>query len=1544
MTKITYKLKNKDLGLLKNVNLFLSKSTAMKLSSFLLSISVLLMLTLNFPSLVFSQTDNIGIGTTNPDNSSLLELYSTSKGLLIPRMTTVQRDAISSPATGLIIYNTDNNKFQFNQGTPGVPDWVNLVSGLAGDVFGSGALGQIAYWNSSSTITGSASLFWDISNTRLGVGTNSPRERLDIKDASDNGAIVIGNAIGTTAGTIQYNGSDFLGYDGSSWVSLSASSTITGNGLANQVTFWSAAGILSGSNDLYWDGANTKLGIGISTPRERLDIKDASNNGAIIIGNASGTNAGTIQYNGSDFLGYDGSSWVSLSSSSTLTGNGSANQLTFWSAAGTIAGDNDLYWDPSNNILGIGTAAPASTVTLDVNGNARIQGDLEVTGQIDPVSITLQPQSSAPAAVEGKLYYDNSSNQMKYYNGSAWSYLGLWSESGGNAYRSSGYVGIGTSTPREALDLQDGSGNGALIVGNSTNSYSGEIKWDGFDFYGYDGSNWLSLTSGGGGGGGSSTITGAGAAGEVTIWSSTSTLMGTSNLYWNNVASRLGIGDNTPDHSLDVAGNIGMNAGGYINFGDVDGTSGYGFRDNSGNIQYKNSGGSWSNFSSLSGGDVYGSGSNGQIAFWNSSSTITGGINLYWDNSNYRLGISDATPDHSLDVAGNIGLDAGGFINFGDVDGATGYGFRDNGGTLQFKNSAGAWRNFASGNTLDDAYNQGGAGAGRTVVVDGGAIQFNGSQATDETLEITNDAAGGVLYLNNSGTGYSLYIDDFSSSYPVVVDANGNIGIGTSSPGAQLDVRPNDANAIRIEPYNTGIGSTSRLEFMELLANGVDYVGFKAPDNISSNVIWVLPNSDGSNGQVLSTDGSGNLSWASTTGGGNVYGNGSNGQIAFWNSSSTITGGINLYWDNSNYRLGIADATPDHSLDVAGNIGLDASGYINFGDVDGATGYGFRDNAGILQFKNSAGAWRNFASGNTLDQAYDQGGAGAGRTIAVSDGAVQLQGSNATDETLEITNSANGGVLYLANSGTGNSIYVQDNASTYPFVIDASGNVGVGLSSPTAQLEITSSDANSLRLNPYSTGAGNTGGLQFMELAANGTNYVGFKAPDNIASNLIWVLPNADGTNGQVLSTDGSGNLSWASAGGNTLDQAYDQGGAGAGRTLNVSDGAVQFQGSNAADETVEITTSANGGVLYLENNGTGNSLLVQDNAASYPFVIDANGNVGVGLSSPTAQLEITSSDANTLRLNPYGTASGNTGGLQFMELAANGTNYVGFKAPDNITSNLIWVLPNADGTNGQALTTDGSGNLTWASSGGNTLDQAYDQGGAGAGRTVTVDNGAIQFTGSNAADETLEITNSANGGVLLIENTGTGTTLQVNDQASDTSPFVIDANGNVGIGTTTINDKLQVAGAVLRDGFFMARRSSDQAGFDNTAQTIDWNAQIRYDTDYYTHSTGLNPDEITIDVTGWYRISYNINIWNNDNNRQSIRNWIEDDGTEIVGSLSIAYARTNGQGEYSSSGNSFIAYIAANSVITVVTQSTRGSADYRVYRNSQITIERIDQ
>ena len=51
---------------------------------------------------------NVGIGTSTPNSSAILDVSSTSKGILLPRMSTTQRNAIVSPAVGLSVFNVDD--------------------------------------------------------------------------------------------------------------------------------------------------------------------------------------------------------------------------------------------------------------------------------------------------------------------------------------------------------------------------------------------------------------------------------------------------------------------------------------------------------------------------------------------------------------------------------------------------------------------------------------------------------------------------------------------------------------------------------------------------------------------------------------------------------------------------------------------------------------------------------------------------------------------------------------------------------------------------------------------------------------------------------------------------------------------------------------------------------------------------------------------------------------------------------------------------------------------------------------------------------------------------------------------------------------------------------------------------------------------------------------------------------------------------------------------------------------------------------------------
>ncbi|WP_240723562.1 hypothetical protein [Flavobacterium sp. J27] len=69
----------------------------------------------------------VGINTTSPDASSILDVTSASKGLLIPRMTTSQKNAIVSPANGLMVFDTDSKEYSYYD--TAASTWINIKQG-----------------------------------------------------------------------------------------------------------------------------------------------------------------------------------------------------------------------------------------------------------------------------------------------------------------------------------------------------------------------------------------------------------------------------------------------------------------------------------------------------------------------------------------------------------------------------------------------------------------------------------------------------------------------------------------------------------------------------------------------------------------------------------------------------------------------------------------------------------------------------------------------------------------------------------------------------------------------------------------------------------------------------------------------------------------------------------------------------------------------------------------------------------------------------------------------------------------------------------------------------------------------------------------------------------------------------------------------------------------------------------------------------------------------------------------------------------------------
>jgi hypothetical protein len=138
-----------------------------------------------------------------------------------------------------------------------------------------------------------------------------------------------------------------------------------------------------------------------------------------------------------------------------------------------------------------------------------------------------------------------------------------------------------------------------------------------------------------------------------------------------------------------------------------------------------------------------------------------------------------------------------------------------------------------------------------------------------------------------------------------------------------------------------------------------------------------------------------------------------------------------------------------------------------------------------------------------------------------------------------------------------------------------------------------------LNLYPYHTDSGDTAELRFRELAAGGSEYVGFKSPDAITTSRIWTLPNVDSTGTQCLSSNGSGVLSWSACSSGSGSSNWQETGTGAIAQRNLTEdvllGATATSSAKFAfinmigGTTPTATISANSGNNATYLTGAGN-------------------------------------------------------------------------------------------------------------------------------------------------------------------------------------------------------------------------------------------------------------------------------------------------------------------------------------------------------------------
>ena len=158
------------------------------------------------------------IGATSFDASAILTVTSSTKGALMPRMNTAARDAIGSPADGLLIYNNQTNQYEFFEAT-----WQAVGGGADGNGIydGSGSLsnnptivtqGANKLQFTSAIIDGfsvdGTTFSIDASNNRVGIGTATPGAVLDIKANSNNDGIFLRSSSGALQVVLQAHTAD----------------------------------------------------------------------------------------------------------------------------------------------------------------------------------------------------------------------------------------------------------------------------------------------------------------------------------------------------------------------------------------------------------------------------------------------------------------------------------------------------------------------------------------------------------------------------------------------------------------------------------------------------------------------------------------------------------------------------------------------------------------------------------------------------------------------------------------------------------------------------------------------------------------------------------------------------------------------------------------------------------------------------------------------------------------------------------------------------------------------------------------------------------------------------------------------------------------------------------------------------------------------------------------------------------------------------------------------------------------------------------------
>jgi len=651
---------------------------------------------------------------------------------------------------------------------------------------------------------------------------------------------------------------------------------------------------------------------------------------------------------------------------------------------------------------------------------------------------------------------------------------------------------------------------------------------------------------------------------------------------------------------------------------------------------------------------------------------------LYIDHDNQRLGIGTPTPGSVLDVQGTQGQL---FSVTDDLSGEI-FAVADISGVpIMTVNSSGL-STFAGNVSITKGV--------LSITSDGlNAVTFTESGSGDFTIDapddIRLDAGGGDIVLKSAGTEYGrisksssdLSITSSATDSDILINpnGNGNVGIGTTAPGAKLVISGGGGaisdNGFQINS-SYGFNGTGVLEINPSATSHIP-LSILSKNGQTANLVNVT-SFGGTAGNLFNVQSSGNVGIGTTNPGAKldvagdirtssnfIADNATLGSLSL-RISGTETGRLDNF--NSALRLINFHASSETIVQGNGNISLNSVGSSNIKLSTANTERMRIDSDGNVGIGTTAPGEKLVIAGGVL--AY-------GDTSSIGSGTSYYLGNNPNSRDIVFTRVAN------AELGIG-----RYNGGWYETMrFDADGNVGIGTTSPSKKLTVYGGNDNGIWVDSsgsqYTSIAWGNNGTEKANIAYDNTNanfvLSAYGASDTVFSNNGSEKMRIDSAGNVGIGTtspqSGGGSAKWLSLNGtaaysggivytvNSATKAYSyfesdylkqqaQSGFGQKFIVNgtttamtiLSDGNATFSGNVAVNGTNVTVANASNPYIYINDTNAGAGIfqqegnttrigsdsntqvvLVQNNATA--VTIDTSKNVGIGTTSPDSKLHV---------------------------------------------------------------------------------------------------------------------------------------------------------------------------------------------------------------------------------------------------------------------------------------------------------------------------------